>query len=117
MAEEERGVCMFAYNNEKMDYIKFAHTAAAYVKRNMKNNSTCLITDNGGYAYLKDSIPTEFHNDCFDHVVIQDVAHQLNPRRHFDSPWSEFSGQFSNRNKHDIINLSPVEKTLLIDTD
>ena len=43
MAEEERGVCMFAYNNEKMDYIKFAHTAAAYVKRNMKNNSTCLI--------------------------------------------------------------------------
>lgn len=117
MVEEERGVCMFAYNNEKMDYVRFAHAAAAYVKRNMKNNTTCLITDNGTYGYLKDAIPPEFHNSCFDHVVIQDVQHTLNPRRHFDSPWTEFSTQFSNSNKHDVINLTPFEKTLLIDTD
>jgi hypothetical protein len=115
--KEESGICMFAYNNEKMDYIKFAHIAAAYVKRNMKNNKTCLITDNGTYAYLKDSIPTEFHDSCFDHVVIQDVEHSANPRRHFDSPWTEFSTQFSNSNKHDVINLTPFEKTMLIDTD
>ena len=115
--KEESGICMFAYNNEKMDYIKFAHMAAAYVKRNMKNNKTCLITDNGSYGYLKDSIPTEFHESCFDHVVIQDVEHSANPRRHFDSPWTEFSTQFSNSNKHDVINLTPFEKTMLIDTD
>ena len=115
--KEESGICMFAYNNEKMDYIKFAHIAAAYVKRNMKNNKTCLITDNGTYAYLKDSIPSEFHDSCFDHVVIQDVEHSANPRRHFDSPWTEFSTQFSNSNKHDVINLTPFEKTMLIDTD
>jgi len=115
--KEESGICMFAYNNEKMDYIKFAHIAAAYVKRNMKNNKTCLITDNGSYGYLKDSIPTEFHESCFDHVVIQDVEHSANPRRHFDSPWTEFSTQFSNSNKHDVINLTPFEKTMLIDTD
>ena len=115
--KEESGICMFAYNNEKMDYVRFAHIAAAYVKRNMKNNKTCLITDTGTYTYLKDSIPPDFHDSCFDHVVIQDVEHSSNPRRHFDSPWTEFSTQFSNSNKHDVINLTPFEKTMLIDTD
>jgi hypothetical protein len=115
--QEESGICMFAYNNEKIDYVKFAHIAASYVKRNMKNNATCLITDSGTYAYLKDSMPTALHDKCFDHVVIQDVQHKSNPRRHYDSPWTEFSTQFSNSNKHDVINLSPFDKTMLIDTD
>jgi hypothetical protein len=115
--EAETGVCFFAYNNEKIDYIQLAHISAAYVKANQKNNSTCLITDNGTYQYLKDSIDPKLHIKCFDHVVISDVAHQSNPRRHFDSPWTEFSTQFSNSNKHDVFTLTPFEKTMLIDTD
>ena len=117
MSEEEKGTCFFAYNNNKIDYIKLAHFAAAHVKRNMKNNSTCLITDSGTFAYLKDSIDSKMHEYCFDTVVISDVAHESNPRRHFDSPWTEFSVQFSNSNKHDIFTLSPFEKTMLVDTD
>lgn len=117
MSEEERGVCMFAYNNEKMDYVRFAHAAAAYVKRNMPGLKTCLITDDGTYAYLKDSVPANLHNKCFDTVITQDIDHPNNPRRHFDSPWTEFSTQFSNSNKHEIFELTPFEKTMLIDTD
>lgn len=117
MSEDERGVCMFAYNNDKIDYVKFAHIAAAYVKRNMKNNKTCLITDNGTYSYLQDSIPDDVHNRCFDTVVVRDVNHTSNPRRHYDSPWTEFNAQFSNSNKHEIFELTPFEQTILIDTD
>ena len=71
--QEESGICMFAYNNEKIDYVKFAHIAAAYVKRNMKNNATCLITDNGTYAYLKDSMSASLHDKCFDHVAYRET--------------------------------------------
>ena len=117
MSEDDRGVCMFAYNNEKIDYVQFAHIAAAYVKRNMPDMKTCLITDEGTYSYLKGSVSDKLHNKCFDTVVTQDVAHPSNPRRHYDSPWTEFSTQFSNSNKHDIFELTPFEKTLLIDTD
>lgn len=117
MTEETRGVCIFAYNNNQLDYTQFAHIAAAYVKRNMKNNQTCLITDEGTYGWLKDSTDPEFHNMCFDNVVVHDVQFNDNPRKHFDSPWTEFSAQFSNYNKDDILNLSPFDKTLLIDSD
>lgn len=117
MSKEEHGVCMFAYNNDKMDYVQFAHAAAGYVKRHMPDKGTCLITDNGTYAYLKDAIPSKLHNAVFDTVVTHDVDHPSNPRRHFDSPWTEFSTQFSNSNKHEIFELTPFEKTMLIDTD
>lgn len=117
MTEETRGICMFAYNNEQLDYVQFAHIAAAYVKNNMKNNNTCLVTDSGTFAWLEQSIDPDYHEFCFDAVVIDDVEHGQNPRRHFDSPWTQFNAQFSNSNKDDIVNLSPYDKTLLIDTD
>ncbi len=117
MTEETRGVCFFAYNNEQLDYIQFAHIAAAFVKKNMKNNNCCLITDEGGYEWLKQSISEKMHNHCFDDVVIHQVEHKKNLRRHYDSPWTEFTAQFSNSNKDDIINLSPYDKTILMDTD
>ena len=120
MSEEEKettGVCFFAYNNEQLDYIKLAHVAASYVKRNMKHNSTCLITDAGTKAWLEQSIDPELTEHCFDYIVIQEATHDPNPRKHFDSPWTEFSAQFTNGNKHEIFELSPFDKTLLIDTD
>ena len=40
-----------------------------------------------------------------------------NHRRHFDSPWTEFTAQFNNSNKHKIYQYSPFEKTLLLDID
>ena len=115
--EEEKGVCFFAYNNRQLDYIRFAHVAAGYVKANMKNNDTCLITDSGSYAWLKQSIDKKWHETCFDHIVIDDVEHKDNPRKHFDSPWTEFSAPFLNSNKHEVFELTPFEKTLLLDTD
>lgn len=117
MSEETRGICFFAYNNDQLDYIKLAHIAAGYVKKNMKNNNTCLITDAGSYAWLQQSIDPELHDMCFDEVVVHDPKHEQNARRHYDSPWTEFSAQFSNSNKHEIFELSPYDKTILLDTD
>ncbi len=117
MNEETKGTCFFAYNNEQLDYIRLAHIAAGYVKRNMKNNDTCLITDKGSYAWLKESMSAKLRDECFDEIVVNDIEHVANPRKHHDSPWSEFSAQFSNSNKHNIIEYSPFDKTILLDTD
>ena len=32
------GVCIFAYNNQHLDYAKFASVVSKFVKKNMKNN-------------------------------------------------------------------------------
>lgn len=117
MSEETTGVCFFAYNNEQLDYIKLAHVAASYVKQNMKNNTTCLITDQGTQAWLEQSIDPKLTEKCFDYIVMEEPDHSSNPRKHYDSPWTEFSAQFSNSNKHKIFELSPFDKTLLLDTD
>ena len=57
--EEDKGICFFAYNNEEIDYIQLAHIAAGYVKANMVNNKTCLITDKGTYSYFEKSVDGE----------------------------------------------------------
>jgi len=115
--QEESGICMFAYNNDQLDYVQFAHIAAGYIKAHMKNKNTCLITDEGTYSWLKDSIDSKWHSTCFDHVVITEDQPVNNPRRHFDSPWTEFTAPFYNNNKDQIFSYTPFEKTLLIDTD
>jgi len=115
--QEESGICMFAYNNDQLDYVQFAHIAAGYVKAHMENKNICLITDEGTYGWLKDSVDSKWHSACFDHVVITEDQPVNNPRRHFDSPWTEFTAPFYNNNKDQVFSYTPFEKTLLIDTD
>ena len=117
MKKDGNGICMFAYNNEQLDYVKFATLAAKYVKKNMKNNQTCLITNDGSYDWMKTSIGQKEIDRTFDYVVIQELQAAQNMRVHFDSPWTEFNAQFSNTNKHLINEYTPFERTLLIDTD
>ena len=117
MAEATKGVCIFAYNNNQLDYVQFATLAAAYVKAHMKNNDVTLLTDQGTADWMESSVPQNLQDACFDSVVVQDIMHETNPRKHLDSPWTEFNAQFSNKNKNNVIELTPYEQTLLIDSD
>jgi len=111
------GVCFFAYNNKDIDYVKLALLSALYVKKFMKNNNTCLITEQGDFEYLCKSRGEELVDKAFDEVVITSVQHKHNMRLHFDSPWSKFTSEFKNSNKHLINEYSPFDKTLLLDID
>lgn len=111
------GVCFFAYNNKDIDYVKLALLSALYVKKFMKNNNTCLITEQGDYSYLCDSLGDELVDKAFDEVVLTTVQHKHNLRTHFDSPWSKFTSEFKNSNKNLINTYSPFDKTLLLDID
>jgi len=117
MAEESKGVCIIAYNNNQLDYISFASLCAVYVKLHMKTNNVALITDTGTAEWMETSVPKNIQEACFDQMIIQDVQHESNPRKHLDSPWTEFKAQFSNKNKNNVFRISPYDKTLLIDSD
>jgi len=111
------GVCFFAYNNKDIDYVKLALLAALYVKKFMKNNNTCLITEEGDFKYLVSSRGQDLVDKAFDEVVFTKVKHKQNMRTHFDSPWTKFTSEFKNSNKHLISQYSPFDKTLLLDID
>ena len=118
MSEKQgKGICMFVYNNEQLDYTKFSIVAALYAKHHMKQIPVTLITDEGTQGWIEQSIDETILNNAVDNIVIDNVEHEMNPRRHMDSPWTEFNAPFYNSNKHQIFNLTPYEKTLLIDTD
>ena len=113
---EQKGVCFFAYNNSEIDYIELAVLAAGYVKKYL-DLPVCLITDVGGHSWLYESKSKEQIKKYIDFVVETDDDLANNVRRHYDSPWTEFTAQFSNGNKHKIFEYSPFEKTLLLDID
>lgn len=115
--KQGNGVCMFVYNNDQLDYTKFAILAAQYAKKSMNNISVTAITDDGTLGWMQQSVGDEVIDRCFDNVVIDNVTHDTNMRKHMDSPWTEFNAQFSNSNKHEVHTLTPYERTLLIDTD
>ena len=114
--KKQRGVCFFAYNNDQLDYVELAIIAAKYVKKHLKL-PVCLITNEGSESWLEESKPKKLINESFDYIVITNDEMKQNRRRHFDSPWTSFTAQFNNSNKHKIYEYSPFEQTLLLDTD
>lgn len=114
--QDGKGVCFFAYNNQQIDYAAMAILAAKYVKKYL-DLPVCLITDTGTDAWLQQSQSTDDIKSAIDYIVITDDEMQKNIRRHHDSPWTEFTAQFNNSNKHKIWEYSPFEKTLLLDLD
>ncbi len=114
---EDQGICIFAYNNDQLDYTQFAIIAASYAKRNMDNISVTLITDDGTQEWMRNNIDWALIDRCFNHIVLDNTEQKKNYRKHMDSPWTEFNAQFNNSNKHLVFDLTPYEKTLLIDVD
>jgi len=114
--KEKQGVCFFVYNNNQLDYVDLLMLAARYVKEYLKL-PVCMITDNGTYNWMLESQSESDIDTYIDYIKITNDQFKDNLRTHKDSPWSEFTAQFQNSNKHKIWEYSPFEQTLLMDTD
>ena len=117
LSNGNNGVVFFAYNNEQIDYVRLAVLVASAVKKHMKNNQTCLITNKSSLDWSTKSITSKVLDKAFDHIVLEEPEYKSNIRKFYDSPWSTFKCQFENWNKNDVIKLTPFDKTLMLDVD
>ena len=119
MSEKQgNGIVLFCYNNDQLDYTRFAIVAATYARKQLKL-PVSIITDDGTKGWMEETHSKELLDATFDKFIIDNggVANKRNMRRHMDSPWTEFNAPFYNNTKHEVFNHTRYEKTLLIDTD
>lgn len=94
------GAVIFAYNNEKIDYVRLAAWSAKNIRRHL-DIPVCLITD-------KEPI----HNE-FDQVICTGTPLGTNSR-HFSDVGNV---TWYNLDRMSVYNLSPWERTLVLDAD
>jgi hypothetical protein len=114
---ETKGVVLFAYNTPEIDYIKLAVLAAKYAKHAMHGYEVSLITNNSSWEYAKIQEYFGRAESTFDQIIFTDPQFEKNRRVHYDSPYHKFVSNFQNANKHEVINYTPYDRTLMIDID
>jgi len=94
------GAVIFAYNNEKIDYVAMAAWSASNIRRHL-GIPVCLITNQ-----------LESH-DSFDQVICTETGHSTNTR-HFSDVGSV---TWHNLNRMSVYDLTPWNQTLVLDAD
>jgi hypothetical protein len=110
------GIVLYAYNNKSIDYASIAYVSAKYAQKNLEKPVT-IITDQGSIDWLYTRFPES--RNFFDKVIITDydIFTNVSEKRYYDGSLSYKNLEFKNINRSDIYNLTPYEKTLVIDSD
>jgi len=95
------GVLIFAYNNEQIDYLAMANWSAQNIRRHL-NLPVCVVTDQ--------PIPPEYK---FEKVIFAETV-GFNTRKFADL---DTTVTWHNGNRSNAYDLSPWDKTLLLDAD
>jgi hypothetical protein len=103
------GALIFAHNNSDVDYIKIANFAASRVKQFLDIPVT-LVTDTPGW------LTTAYPNHSFDNVIDIKVVDK-NKKEFYDGSLSSKTLEWKNVTRHQVYNLTPYDKTLVIDSD
>ena len=93
------GALLFAYNNESFDYVRMAAWSAANIRRHL-DIPVAVITDR----------PTKLD---FDKVILHPITAQ-------DTRWFADVAErvsWNNQSRPDAFDLTPWDRTLLIDAD
>jgi hypothetical protein len=99
----ENGVLLFAYDNESIKYTELAKLCALLVRKHLPNTGVTLVTDN--------SI-----DGPFDDVILVETGNS--GRRTFRNPNGETEEvTWHNKTRPQAYDLTPYEKTLLLDVD
>lgn len=97
-----KGVLIFAFNNEKLDYFKQANWVGNRVNKFLDLPVT-IVTDE------KSAAPT-MHNVVYKEAI-------LASKRNFDISKQDFVGNWFNANRFQAYDVSPYDETIVIDSD
>lgn len=113
-----RGIVLFGVNNDKIDYVRLAVMACAFIRKNMPDTQVCLITDAGSKKYYE-SLGYKKVSEVFDVVKILPEKEQQfeNKRSYRDTRYYTVNASFKNEDRSTAYDLSPFDETLLLDSD
>lgn len=105
------GVLLFAHNNSDIDYIKQSLYCAKQIKKHL-NLPVTLVTSSK--EYLLDKFP--FYKKYIDTIIEDSTSYKQN-RKFYDGAYSYKTLNWNNFTRSDCYNLSPYDKTIVMDTD
>ena len=103
------GALIFAQNNGLVDYVKLAVFAASRIKKYL-NIPVTLATDSPGW------LESAYPNHCFD-SIIEISAKSRNRKTFHDGTLSGKIVEWKNTARSQIYDLTPYDRTLVIDSD
>lgn len=110
-----KGFLMFAYDSGPLAYGSMALANCSLIKKNCKDASVALITDDTTLSNLRKQHGSR--SDLFDHVIIDDVSRQLPLRMFSDTRYRSDEVPYINTNRSSALDLTPFDETLLLDVD
>lgn len=110
-----KGVIIYAHNTRKIDYALMSLIAGGLAKKNL-NVPVSLITDDSTVAWMKESNIYQKAQQVFDQIILTDRPVTDNQRRLYDGSTNDVV-PFVNANRCSAWDLTPYDRTLLIDSD
>jgi hypothetical protein len=110
-----KGILTFAHNNQSVDYGMLAYISASFAKKHL-NVPISLVTDIDTVKQMKS---TELYEKCeslFDKIILTDPPSNRNVRNLHDGK-DKTVVEFNNGSRTSVWNLTPYDRTLLIDSD
>lgn len=110
-----KGVLIFAHNNRQVDYARMAIIAGGLAAKNLQVPVT-LATDDSTVAWMKESNIHTTAMKIFEHIRIVNRPEDLQNRK-FNDGTKQVVAPFKNSNRASVYNITPYDRTLLIDSD
>ena len=110
-----QGILIYAHNNRTVDYALMAMIAGGLAKKNLQV-PVSLVTDTSTIVWMKESNIFSQAESVFEHVITVDRPTTDNQRRLHDGQTGQMI-PFINTNRSTAWDLTPYDRTLLIDSD
>lgn len=111
----KKGILMYAHNSRKVDYAIMSIIAGGLAKKNLQV-PVSLVTDESTVNWMKQSNIYQQAENIFEHVIVTDRPETNNQRRLRDG-LTDDTVPFINADRCSAWELTPYDRTLLIDTD
>lgn len=109
------GVLLFCYNNRQVDYAKLSIISGGLAKKYLQK-PVSLVTDSSTLDWMKTCGIFQKATEVFDKIIETDRPALENNRNLHDGKSVEVV-PFINQNRYNAYELTPYDKTLLIDSD
>jgi hypothetical protein len=104
------GAVIFAHNNTNIDYTKLAVFAASRIKKYL-DIPVSLVTDN------KDWLEENYPDHGFDSIIEIPAINSAQRKNFYDGSITSKPLEWKNSSRSQIYNLTPYDRTLVIDSD